>query len=146
MKFINTDPMFGDTGPFESDSLEALVQAMEPQFFQWAIEARDQALEDGYEVVSLEEAAARMCEYFRDGLRPILRFKNVNPAFAVSDGKNGTKEPIFEAFTFDALVDSMALEFCRLAEQAVDEDGRQDPNAYARIRQAFRDGLYEVKE
>jgi hypothetical protein len=37
-QFVNTDPGFGDVGPFEAESKEALVDQMESIFKQWARE------------------------------------------------------------------------------------------------------------
>jgi len=45
MKFKNTDPRFGDAGPFEADSRQEIVRGMLTLFKTWAEEAYDNAVD-----------------------------------------------------------------------------------------------------
>lgn len=39
MQIRNTNPGFGDAGPFEAESIDAFVEATRPTFREWAEEA-----------------------------------------------------------------------------------------------------------
>jgi hypothetical protein len=41
-KYINHNPNYGDLGPFEAESAEALADKMEPSFMLWANENKMQ--------------------------------------------------------------------------------------------------------
>jgi len=58
MKIRNTNSGYGDAGPFEAVSFEALADEMTSLFHEWAHDALQEELDRGFEV--LDEAAERL--------------------------------------------------------------------------------------
>lgn len=78
MKIINTNELFGDRGPFDADSFEALADEMMPTITDWAQEELskfDDMVEhyeaDDVDRPQLHDIIQQMRDDFIDGLEEI---------------------------------------------------------------------------
>lgn len=72
MKIRNTNPLYGDAGPFECQSKEAMADEMKDHFLNWARERYDMIPDPGVgRVVFVHKEVLRMTQEFIAGLEVV---------------------------------------------------------------------------
>ena len=89
MRIYNNNPAFGDEGPHEATSFEALADEMQPSFEEWADEeeARDTRGDWEDPLAPREERIAQMRREFIAGLTEVY-------TLAMTDGQNDQTEEV----------------------------------------------------